>query len=210
MLNSLPLPKPKPIKVLRAKKRKKKTSRQLLEKQADILVREIVLKRDGFCVCPAPKNGHGNIRTPGHLISRTRRSVKWGLNNVHEQCQSCNFIHELRPEIFTSWFIRTFGTEAYQSLVMESENTDKLSVEQLQTLCDELSAIKSRQEHDKNFRPRYTQEEILNGSWRKEYEQRSSDNPMQKLLQRSSLDNREADRDRQHHEEGRVDNLPLL
>ena len=102
------------------------------------------------------------------MISRTRRSVRWGLDNVHEQCQSCNFIHEIRPEIFTSWFIRNFGFEKYQSLIEESENTDKLSVDQLQTLCNELAAIKQRQEADKDFTPRFTQQEIIAGSWRKE------------------------------------------
>jgi hypothetical protein len=180
MLNSLPHPKPKPIKVLRTKKRKKKTNRQLLEKQADTLVREIVLKRDGFCVCPSPKNGHGNVRTPGHLISRTRQSLRWSLLNTNEQCQSCNFLHEHKPEIYTAWFIRQFGSETYQKLVNDAEDVGKLSVEQLQTLCGELIAIKSCQEIDKTFKPRYTQEEILSGDWRKE-------NEMSKMRERISL-----------------------
>lgn len=175
MLNlNTPLSKPKPAKIIKVKKRKKKTNRQLLERQADSLVRDIVLFRDKFCVCPAPKNGHGSVRTPGHLISRTRRSVRWGLNNVFEQCQSCNFLHENQPERFTSWFIREFSVEAYQSLVEESENTDKLSVEQLQILCNELTSIKTRQEIDKDFKPRYTQREILSGAWRKENDSRKN------------------------------------
>lgn len=168
MLNVTPLPKPKPIKVIKAKHRKKKTNRQLLEKQADSLVRDIVLKRDRFCVCPAPKNGHGNVRTPGHLISRTRQSLRWSLLNTNEQCQSCNFLHEHKPEIYTAWFIREFGAEAYQGLVKEAENVSKLSVEELQILCNELTAIQQRQEIDKDFKPRYTQEEILSGTWRKD------------------------------------------
>jgi hypothetical protein len=168
MLNIAPLPKPKPAKVIKAKRRKKKTNRQLLEKQADSLVREIVLKRDRFCVCPAPKNGHGNVRTPGHLISRTRQSLRWSLLNTNEQCMSCNFLHEHKPEIYTAWFIREFGVEAYQQLVKDAENVGKLSVEQLQILCNELTAIKQRQEIDKDFKPRYTQEEILLGTWRKD------------------------------------------
>jgi hypothetical protein len=82
---------------------------------------------------------------------------------------SCNFLHEHKPEIYTAWFIREFGAEVYQQLVSEAESVGKLSVEQLQTLCDELSAIKARQEIDKDFKPRYSQEEILNRRWRKEY-----------------------------------------
>jgi hypothetical protein len=169
MLSTIPHPKPKPVKAIKTKTRKKKTNRQLLERQADTLVREIVLKRDGFCVCPAPKNGHGNVRTPGHLISRTRRSVRWSLLNTNEQCNSCNYIHEHRPEIYTQWFIRTFGFEMYQILVETGEKSDKLSVEQLQILCNELTSIKARQENDKDFKPRYAQEQIINGTWRKEH-----------------------------------------
>lgn len=180
MLNIAPLSKPKPVKVLRRKTRKKKTNRQLLERQADVLVRDIVLKRDQFCVCPPPKNGHGNIRTPGHLISRTRQSLRWSLINTNEQCQSCNFLHEHKPEIYTSWFIREFGSETYQQLVKDAEDVGKLSVEQLQILCNELTEIKARQDIDKDFRPRYSQAEILNGTWRKENECKSN-NSLQNL-----------------------------
>jgi hypothetical protein len=171
MLNIAPHPKPKPTKVIRTKKRKKKSNRQLLEKQADILIREIVLKRDQFCVCPPPKNGHGNVRTPGHLISRTRQSLRWSLINTHEQCNSCNFLHEHKPERYTAWFVREYGVEAYQDLVKEAENVGKLSIEELETLCKELTAIRTRQELDKDFKPRYTQAQILSGSWRKTNEQ---------------------------------------
>lgn len=182
MLNIAPLPKPKPVKATK-KKRKKKTNRQLLERQADSLIRDIVLKRDRFCVCPAPKNGHGNIRTPGHLISRTRQSLRWSLLNTSEQCQSCNFLHEHKPEIYTAWFLREFGEGAYQELVKEAENVSKLSLEQLQVLCDELAAIKQRQETDKDFKPRFSQKEVLAGSWRKE----NGRSKMQEMLQRNSL-----------------------
>jgi hypothetical protein len=185
MLNTLqPLSKPKPVKAIKAKKRKKKTNRQLLERQADSLVREIVLKRDRFCVCPAPKNGHGNVRIPGHLISRTRKSVRWSLLNTNEQCNSCNYIHEHRPEIYTQWFIRTFGFERYQTLVETGDKSDKLSVEQLQILCNELTAIKSRQEIDKDFKPRFTQEEIIVGDWRKN---ERKENTMPELSERIDL-----------------------
>lgn len=187
MLNIAPLPKPKPVKVIKRKTRKKKTNRQLLERQADSLVRDIVLKRDRFCVCPAPKNGHGNVRTPGHLISRTRQSLRWSLLNTNEQCMSCNFLHEHKPEIYTAWFIREFGAETYQQLVKDAESVGKLSVEQLQILCNELTSIKARQEIDKDFRPRYTQAEILSGDWRKENAGKNREDTMYEMSQRISL-----------------------
>lgn len=174
MLNTTPLPKPKPTKVIKAKKRKKRTNRQLLERQADVLVREIVLKRDRFCVCPAPKNGHSNVLQPGHLITRGKKGVRWDLRCVNAQCSSDNMRHEFFPEIYTAWYIREFGTESYQILVKDAEVVEKLSVELLQILCNELTAIKARQEIDKDFSPRYTQKEIIDGTWRKEDGKRSS------------------------------------
>lgn len=170
MLNVAPHPKPKPLKVIRPKKRKKKSNRQLLEKQADILVREIVLQRDRFCVCPAPKNGHMDVLQCGHLITRGRRSVRYDLRNCNVQCAGCNARHEHFAEIYTLSYIREFGSESYQELVEESENFVKLSVEELEILCKELTAIRARQEVDKDFRPRYSQAQIMSGDWRKEDE----------------------------------------
>jgi hypothetical protein len=178
MLNSMPHPKPKPVKAIKAKKRKKKTSRQLLEAQARNLVRDIVLKRDRFCVCPAPKNGHSPVLQSGHLISSVKGSIRFDLRNCNTQCASCNMIHEHYPERYIVAFQRLFGQEAFEKLYMDGESSSKLSTEQLQILCNELTAIKSRQEIDKDFVPRYTQEEILNGTWRKEYGRKETGSPV--------------------------------
>lgn len=183
MLNIAPLPKPKPVKVDRRKKRKKKTNRQLLERQADSLIRDIVLKRDRLCVCPAPKNGHTDVLQNGHLITRGRGSVRYDLKNCNAQCSGCNSRHEHFAEIYTLWYIREHGAGSYEDLVAESENVSKLTVEQLQALCDELTAIKARQEADKDFVPRFSQKEVLAGSWRKE----NGRSKMQEMLQRNSL-----------------------
>lgn len=102
---------------------------------------------------------------------------------MFEQCQSCNFLHEHKPEIFTSWFLREFSVEMYQSLVEESENVKKLSVEELQILCSELTAIKARQGVDKDFKPRYSQKQILSGEWRKEDGKYTTNNGMQNLYE---------------------------
>lgn len=113
-------PKPKPVKTIKIKRRKKKTNKQVLELKADRLVREIVLIRDRSCVCPPPKNGHSAVMQPGHLISRGKKSLRWDLRNVHCQCSSCNLTHEFAPERYTQWFIEEFGAEEYAQLVKES------------------------------------------------------------------------------------------
>lgn len=181
MLNVAPHPKPKPVKVIRRKARKKKSNRQILERQADTLVREIVLKRDQFCICPPPKNGHTDVLQNGHLITRGRRSVRYDLRNCNTQCAGCNARHEHFAEIYTLSYIREFGHESYRELVEDSEGFVKLTVEELETLCRELAAIRARQEVDKDFRPRYTQAQILSGHWRTENEPSQSRSTLQEV-----------------------------
>jgi hypothetical protein len=161
------LAKPKPIKEVKVRKpRKKKSSRQLYERELDTLVRSIVILRDKFCVCPPPKNGHSVVLQPGHLITRGKESVKWSLLNVHCQCSGCNLSHEFRPERFTNWFVQKFSAEVYAQLVADSEEVCKMSVDELMELRSQLTEIFSRQKEDKSFKPYFTQKQILTGEWR--------------------------------------------
>lgn len=200
MLHIQPRPKPKPVKALKRKTRKKKTNRQTLEKQADLLIRDIVLKRDQFCVCPAPKNGHTDVLQCGHLITRGRGSVKYDLRNCNAQCSGCNARHEHFAEIYTVWFIREFSVETYQTLVENSEAVKKLSVEELQILCNELEAIRARQDVDRDFKPRYSQAEILSGQWRKEHEHKKD--TLQEVSQWLGLGHSGTSGNWQHNQEG--------
>ena len=171
MLNELPRPKPKPAPRIKVKKRKMKTPRQRAEIRLDALVKEIVLDRDGFCVCPPPVNGHTQQRTPGHLISRGKESVKWDLLNVHEQCNGCNARHEHYPEIYTGWFVSNFGKDEYLRLVERSYKIQKMTIEDLETLEFELTEIRKVQEFKRtigeSWKPYFTQKQILSGEWRK-------------------------------------------
>lgn len=163
--NARVLGKPKPEKVLSPKRRKVKTERQLIEIQLDAVTREIVLDRDEFCVCPAPKNGHSNVMQPGHVISRKNRSVRWGLINVNKQCSSCNLLHVWKPEIYISWFIARWGGEKFFAMVSESREVRKYQTYELLELLEQLRKIREKQIADKEFRPYYTQAEILSGAW---------------------------------------------
>ena len=158
--------KPKPAKQEKAKKRKKKTSRQLYEIELDRLVRQIVLLRDGGCVCPAPKNGHSVVLQPGHLITRGKENTRWSLWNTNCQCSSCNLVHEFQPERYTRWFIQSFSPEAYTQLVAESEEINKLSLDELMELRNQLTEIHQKQLAEKTFKPRFSQRQILSGEWR--------------------------------------------
>jgi hypothetical protein len=159
---------PKPVRVLKVKKRKKANSRTLLERRLDALVREIVLDRDGYCVCPAPKNGHGNAMQCGHLISRAKKAVRWSLLNCSVQCNSCNFIHEHHPHFYTLWFIREFTQNEYERLIEDSEEVRKMSIEELESLISNLTAIQQRQRSNPKWKPRFSQKKILSGEWRNE------------------------------------------
>ena len=156
--------KPKPVKTKKPKKRKMKTPRQLAEIRLDALVKEIVLLRDGGCVCPPPVKGHTPIRTPGHLISRGKESVKWDLMNVHEQCNGCNARHEHYPEIFTNWFIGQFGQAEYMKLVERSYKVQKLTLDDLEELEFQLTEILKLTTPER--KPYFTQKEILDGTWK--------------------------------------------
>ena len=158
-------PKPKPVRAVRAKRRKVKNSRQLLEIQLDSIVKEIVLERDGGCVCPAPKSGHSAVRQPGHLLSRRNRAVRWDLRNVHEQCSSCNFLHTIKPEYYTAWFLNKMGTDSYIHLARDGQELIKYQPYELLELLEQLRKIRERQVSDKSFRPYYTQAEIVSGAW---------------------------------------------
>lgn len=164
-------PLPKPIRVLKLKRRKKKTSRVLLEREADKITREIVLDRDGYCVCPAPKKGHSSILQCGHLISRARKSVRWDLRNCNVNCASCNFIHEHHPEKYTRVFLAWYGQAEYEKLCDEGDVVRKIPEDELEAMVSELTSIRRRQldriRDGVEYKPRFTQKEILSGEWRK-------------------------------------------
>ncbi len=128
-------PAPKPTKAEKPKRRKKKTARQQLERQLDAIVREIVLKRDGRCVVCGKVT---NLQC-GHLITRTKRSVRWDLKNCNVQCAGCNFYHEHNPHPYTNWFINRYGLEEYQRLFAKSEAIGKYTIDELETMLFELT-----------------------------------------------------------------------
>lgn len=159
--------KPKPVKVIKAKKKTKKvSSRGALISQAHALVRDIVISRDTGCVCPAPDRGHSNVMQAGHLIKSTKGAVRFDLYNVHCQCSSCNSRHVHHEKYYTKWFVEKFGCEEYVRLCNVSDGIGLKNYE-LEELIVQLKLIRERQIEEKEFKPYYTQAEILSGAWSK-------------------------------------------
>lgn len=101
--------------------RVRKTPIAALQRLLDRLVKDYVIMRDKKCICCGTKE---NL-TPGHLITRGCKSVRWDLTNVFAQCGRCNYMHEFRPEIMTQEFIKRYGNDAYNALVDRSRQVRK-------------------------------------------------------------------------------------
>ena len=131
-------------------------------------MREIVILRDGGCVCPAPEKGHTTILQAGHLIPSVKGGVRFDLWNVHCQCSGCNGRHA-RPSnthYYTDWFTQKFGLNAYHELCSRSNGKYGLKSQELIELEGQLRLILSKTELDVKWKPYFTQQEILSGEWR--------------------------------------------
>lgn len=117
---------PKPTKQIKKKKhirRERKTPIAKLKRQADSLMSKYIIARDKKCViCGSTKNLNN-----GHLISRRCNSVRWDDVNCNCQCYPCNFLHTHRPERYTQWFIKNYGSLMYEDLVDRSRKLVKVN-----------------------------------------------------------------------------------
>lgn len=151
-------PKPKPPKKL--------THGKLIEKAHSVL-REIVLLRDGGCVCPPPKLGHSKVLQAGHIIRALKGGSRFSLWNVHVQCKSCNRRHVDDWQVYEGWFIDKFGHAQWDNARAESLNEGLKSYE-IEEIIVQLNLIHEKQKSDPSFKPYYTQTEILSGAWNNE------------------------------------------
>jgi len=97
------------------------TERKKLVKKLDEVFSLYIRQRDKKCVlCGTTENLQA-----GHVITRTKYSVRWDENNVFCQCRACNYRHEYNPEIFIMWYIQKYGNAAMQNLIRKSNNLVK-------------------------------------------------------------------------------------
>src|SRR3972149_7866962 len=160
-------PKPKPTKKYKKSNEplKKVSSRDSLIKKAHAIMREIVIARDGGCVCPAPEKGHSDVLQAGHIIPSTKPGVRFDLDNVNCQCSSCNGRHGRYEYYYVNWFLFVHGEEKYDRLCKDADR-GTLKTYEIEEIIVQLQAIRDRQAEDKEFIPRFTQQEILSGLWR--------------------------------------------
>lgn len=144
----------------------RKVSRGLLVRKAHALVREIVMLRDKGCVCPPPKKGHSGARQAGHIIPSTKGGSRFSLWNVHEQCSACNGRHSHPNDyhVYQGWFQDKFGHEAWDAVREESKNEGLKSTE-LQELLLQLEEILEVMDKFPEYKPYFSQNEILSGEW---------------------------------------------
>lgn len=103
-----------------------------------------IRRKYGACV----QCGTTERLTAGHLITRNAKSVRFDERNVFCQCASCNFLHEHRPELFTSWFLLKYGQEAYETLVADSKRIKKWTVGELLELEDGFNRLTAEMDGD--------------------------------------------------------------
>lgn len=157
--------KPKPEKREKKKKKpvKKVSSRGALINKAHAIMREIVIARDGHCVCPPPENGHSDVLQAGHIIPSTKSGVRFDLYNVHCQCSSCNGRHEHYEYYYTEWFLSKFGMIKFIDICGMADGL--LKNYEIEEIIEQLTLIRERQKKEPEWLPYFTQTEILSGSW---------------------------------------------
>jgi hypothetical protein len=165
-------PKPKPEKREKKKPRgitKKKTSRKSMYDKIHAIMRQIVIDRDGGCVCPPPEKGHSIILQAGHIITKRKGSVRFDLKNVHCQCSSCNGRHEDFPMYFIDWFSCKFGQEELHQLNLRSDRVEEMKMYELEELLLQMKKIREKQLvsalSGEPFKPYFSQKDILSGAW---------------------------------------------
>lgn len=120
------------------KKRVKLPSMRALTTKADTRFSLWIRTRDGFkCVLQNSKC-HGAIQN-GHLIKRGKRSVRWDELNCHALCSYHNFLDNMEPQHYISWFLREYGELPYQDLVERSRGVFKPSREFLNEIISKYA-----------------------------------------------------------------------
>lgn len=150
-------------------KPEKKKSISSLRKQVHSIIRDIVIKRDGGCVCPPTQGGHTPIRQAGHIIESTNPGCRYSLWNIHEQCSACNGRHAMKGKwnVYQEWFERKFGSERWLAILDEKNSRNYgLKIYELEELFEQLKAVQERQKQEPEWLPYFSQAEILSGAWK--------------------------------------------
>lgn len=144
--------------------RSKSLTAKSLNKKCHAIVREILLLRDGYCVLP--NRPHSNIMQNGHLITSVRPGTRHDLRNCNLQCSSCNGYHVHDESIYQDWFLSKFGENVYHELAQDARSGGSLTTSELETIQFELEEILKYLQSHPNWKPRFSQKQIMSGEWK--------------------------------------------
>lgn len=119
----------------KAGKRKKLPTVRSLVKKADLVFSLWVRKRDGFKCVLASEKCKGPIQC-GHLIKRGKKAVRWDEVNCNALCSYHNYLDNMEPQHYLSWWLRNYGATLYQDLVDRSRRLFKPSREFLLSIIE--------------------------------------------------------------------------
>lgn len=119
-----------------------------LMKKADDVFAAWIRQRDGRCYAldiPGEAQrckGHLNCC---HLIGRGKKAIRFDEKNCNGGCSFHNQIHDhtMRPQphIYTGWFIRKYGADAYLDLEARAKVTKKWTREELNGIIEKYKAL---------------------------------------------------------------------
>lgn len=117
-------------------------ARQKAIKAADAAFSTYIRRRDNFTcfTCGHTGSEKDGVMQCGHLITRSKYSVRWDEDNAFCQCRGCNMKHEYFPEIFTARYIHVCGIEMYESLVLKSNTPRKYTIGEIRDIASEWKA----------------------------------------------------------------------
>jgi len=129
-------------------KKEKHMSYKQLTKKADDAFAEFIRIRDGHCygqdIPQEAHKCHGYL-SDCHLFPRGKKSLRYDEINNNAGCSYHNQIHNngLRPQphIYTNWFIKKYGQEAYDDLYRRSYDTKQWTREELNQIIEKYTGL---------------------------------------------------------------------
>lgn len=116
---------------LKHPKPKKRPTKSIV-RELDVVVSQIVRRRDKKCViCGSTQNPQA-----GHFIGRRHFAVRWDLTNVHQQCSGCNIGHNSNPIPYTLFIQQKYGEKYPETLDALSREPSLKRNERLDLLAE--------------------------------------------------------------------------
>lgn len=128
-------------KLMSRKNARYRTYRKYLVEKLDDLTREKCFEVYGR-VCYTCSGAKGDpVIECGHLITRSKYATRWDIRNVRPQCPSCNLEHEHNPHTYSAKYVKENGLDAYEELIAESWNSQKITVLDLEYIYLQLMEV---------------------------------------------------------------------